>query len=140
MALEQGGVDGVLAATGGVRIATGKVVDVERLTSGGFARGVVRLEGTGSDGGRSLAIQVQNENLIAMEGDRVLASTPDLITILDAGTGRAVPTERVPYGQRVAVVGIPCAPIWRTQRGLEVAGPERFGYPGPWRPVEEGAQ
>ena len=136
-ALEEGGVDGVLEATAGVRLATGKVVDVERLTTDGFARGVVRLEGTGDDAGRSLAIQVQNENLIATEGDRVLASTPDLITILDAGTGRAVPTERVRYGQRVAIVGIPCAPIWRTQRGLDVAGPERFGYPGPWRPVEE---
>ncbi len=136
-ALAEGGVDGVLAATGGVRIATGKVVDVERLTAGGFARGVVRLEGTGDDAGRSLLIQVQNENLLATEGDRVLASTPDLITILDAATGRAVPTERVRYGQRVAVVGIPCAPIWRTARGLEVAGPERFGYPGPWSPVEE---
>jgi len=136
-ALEEGGVDGVLEATAGVRLATGNVVDVERLTTDGFARGVVRLEGTGDDAGRSLAIQVQNENLIATEGDRVLASTPDLITILDAGTGRAVPTERVRYGQRVAIVGIPCAPIWRTQRGLDVAGPERFGYPGPWRPVEE---
>ncbi len=136
-ALERGGVGGVLEATGGVRIATGKVVDVERLTADGFARGIVRLEGTGTDAGRSLALQVQNENLLATEGDRVLASTPDLITILDAGTGRAVPTERVRYGQRVAVVGIPCAPIWRTPRGLEVAGPERFGYPGPWRPIEE---
>ena len=136
-ALEEGGVDGVLEATAGVRLATGKVVDVERLTADGFARGVGRLEGTGDDAGRSLTIQVQNENLIATEGDRVLASTPDLITILDAGTGRAVPTERVRYGQRVAIVGIPCAPIWRTVRGLEVAGPERFGYPGPWRPVEE---
>lgn len=135
-ALEEGGVDGVLAATGGVRIATGKVVDVERVTAGGFARGVVRVEGTGADAGRALAIQVQNENLVATEGDRMLASTPDLITILDAGTGRAVPTERVRYGQRVAVVGIPCAPIWRTARGLATAGPERFGYPGPWRPIE----
>ena len=72
-ALEQHGVEGVLAATGGVHLATAKVIDVERITADGFARGVVRLEGTGSDTGRTLTIQVQNENLIAMEGDRVLA-------------------------------------------------------------------
>lgn len=136
-ALARDGVAGVLQATEGRLIATGKVVDVERITSGGFARGVVRIDGTGADAGRALAIQVQNENLLATEGERVLVATPDLIAILDAGTGRAVPTERVRYGQRVAVAGIPCAPIWRTARGLEVAGPERFGYPGPWRPVEE---
>lgn len=136
-ALERDGVAGVLAATGGVRIAEGKVVDVERITTGGFARGAVRVEGTAGDGGRMLEIQVQNENLLASEDGRVLASTPDLIVILDADTGHAVPTERVRYGQRVVVVGIPSPPIWRTPRGLEVAGPERFGYPGPWHPVEE---
>ena len=56
--------------------------------------------------------------------------------MLFRSSGRAIPTERVRYGQRVALLGIPCAAIWRTPRGLEVAGPERFGYPGPWSPVE----
>ena len=136
-ALERDGVAGVLAATGGRRIVEGKVVDVERQTAGGFARGAVHVVGVGADAGRAVRIDVQNENLLASEGERVVASTPDLIAILDHGTGRAIPTERVRYGQRVAVVGIPCAPVWRTAGGLAVAGPERFGYPGPWRPVED---
>ena len=136
-ALERDGVDGVLAVAGGRRLVTGKVVDVERLTSGGFARGVVTVEGTGVDAERVVSIQVQNENLIASESGRTIACTPDLITIVDAGTGEAISTERIRYGQRVTVLGMPCADVWRTPRGLEIAGPERFGYDGPWVPIEE---
>jgi hypothetical protein len=135
-ALERDGVDGVLAVTGGRRLVTGKVVDVERLTTGGFARGVVTIEGTGVDAERVVLIQVQNENLLATEAGRTIACTPDLITIVDAGTGEAISTERIRYGQRVTVIGMPCADVWRTPRGLEIAGPERFGYDGPWLPIE----
>lgn len=134
-ALETGGVDGVVRAGGGVRLVAGTVVDVDRRTTGGFARGVVTVEGTGEDTGRTVLIDVQNENLRATEGERQLASVPDLITILDEATGEAVPTERVRYGLRVVVAGLPCAPVWRTPRGLEVAGPGRFGYPGPYVPL-----
>lgn len=135
-AAAEGGVDAVLEVTGGARLVTGKVVDVSRRTVGGFARGVVTVDGTGADAGREVAIDVQNENLRATEGDRTLACVPDLVTILDEASGEAIPTERVRYGQRVVVIGMPCAPVWRTPRGLEVAGPERFGYPGPFVPVE----
>jgi DUF917 family protein len=137
-ALDADGLGGVLLVTGGVRLITGKVTDVVRRTTGGFARGEVTVEGTGEDAGRTATIHVQNENLLATERDRVLASVPDLITIADEATGQAVPTERVRYGQRVVVIGMPSAPVWRTPEGLRVAGPERFGYPGPWTPVEGG--
>ena len=136
-ALDADGVAGVLHVTGGRHLVTGTIVDVERRTTGGFARGVVTVDGTGADRGRTVRIDVQNENLRATEGERTLASVPDLISILDEATGVAVPTERVSYGQRVTVVGLPAAPVWRTPRGLEVAGPERFGYPGPYVPIED---
>jgi uncharacterized protein len=136
-ALEGAGLDGVLAVTRGVRLITGKVVDVERRTAEGFARGQVVVEGTGADAGRTVSIDVQNENLRAREDGRTLASVPDLITLADEVTGEAVPTERVRYGHRVAVLGLPCAPVWRTELGLEVGGPARFGYEGGYLPVEE---
>ena len=52
-------------------------------------------------------------------------------------SAEAIPTERIRYGQRVVVLAIPCAPIWRTDAGLRVAGPERFGFAHPYRPLEE---
>jgi DUF917 family protein len=106
----------------------GKIVDVERRVTGGFVRGSATIDGLGVDGGRVLRLEIQNENLVALEGDRVLAMVPDIITVLDAQTGRAVHTERLRYGQRVSVVAFPCDPIWRTERGLLLAGPRAFGY------------
>jgi len=62
---------------------------------------------------------------------------PDLITILDLETAEPITTERLRYGYRVVVIGIPCDPKWRTPRGLEVVGPRYFGYNIEYKPIEE---
>lgn len=119
-----------------VKLLEGKVVDVERHTAGGFVRGSVVVEGYGKDAGRLVRLEVQNENLIALEDGEVLASVPDLITLVDSQTADAVATELVRYGQRVAILAFPCAPIWRTAAGIEIAGPRAFGYDVDYVPVE----
>jgi DUF917 family protein len=120
-----------------VRLLEGKVVDVERRTTGGFVRGSVVVEGTGADSGRVLRLEIQNENLAAFEDGEVLACVPDLITVVDAQAGSAIATELLRYGQRVAVIAFACDPLWRTPRGLEVAGPRAFGYTFDYVPIEE---
>ncbi len=127
----------LVAVTGGYPLMRGKVTDVERRTTKGFVRGSVVIEGIGDDSGRLLRLEIQNENLAALEQGRVLASVPDLITILDTETADAIPTERVRYGQRVTVIAMPCAPIWRSPAGLQMAGPRAFGYDFDYVPVEE---
>jgi hypothetical protein len=129
-------VAGLIEAVGGLRLIEGKVVDVERRTAGGFVRGGVVVEGFGADSGRLVRIEIQNENLVALEDGRTLASVPDLITVVDQQTADAIATELVRYGQRVTVVAFACDPIWRTPRGLEVAGPRAFGYHFDYVPVE----
>lgn len=131
------GLNGVLEATGGRHLLTGKIVDLERRTEGGFARGTLTLEGTGEDAGRTLTVQVQNENLLVTERDHVLASVPDLITVLDEATAIAIPTERVRHGARVTLIAMPCAPVWRTERGLEIGGPAAFGFDHAYVPFDE---
>ncbi len=126
-----------LADIGAVHLAAGKVSDVERRTTKGFVRGSVVVEGLGDDAGRLIRLELQNENLVALEQGRVLASVPDLITVLDTETADAIATERVRYGQRVTVIAMRCDPIWRTVRGLEMAGPRAFGYDFDYVPVEE---
>jgi uncharacterized protein len=62
---------------------------------------------------------------------------PDIITVLDAGTGGTIVTERLRYGQRVSVIAFSSPDIWRTPEALEVVGPQAFGYRFPFVPVEE---
>jgi DUF917 family protein len=109
-------------------LLTGKLTDVERRLTGGFVRGSAVIEGLQGDRGRLLRVEIQNENLVALEDGRVRASVPDIITVLDTQTGQAIHTETLRYGQRVSVIAFPCDAIWRTPKGLELAGPRAFGY------------
>jgi uncharacterized protein len=125
---------------GATRLLEGKVVDVERRTTGGFVRGSAAIEGTGADAGRLLRVEIQNEFLATFEDGEVAACVPDLITAVDAQSGMAVPTELLRYGQRVVVLAFACDPLWRSARGLEVAGPRAFGYAFDYVPLEEAAR
>ncbi|MGH2548532.1 MAG: DUF917 family protein, partial [Thermomicrobiales bacterium] len=77
------------------------------------------------------------EFLIGQTSDRVLITTPDLITMLDAETGHPITTEELRYGFRVAVLAIPCDPRWRSEEGLRLAGPRYFGYDVDYLPFDQ---
>jgi DUF917 family protein len=124
-------VEAVLAVAGGRRLFRGKIVDVERRLLGGFARGVVEIEGSGAESGRSLRIDFQNENLIARtDDDEILAVVPDLICLVDQDSAEPITTEILRYGLRVTVLGIPAPEMLKTPEALAVVGPEAFGYAG----------
>jgi DUF917 family protein len=137
IAAQEDPVGAVTSRLGAARLVEGKVTDVERRTTDGFVRGAVLIEGLGDDTGRPVRIELQNENLVALERGRVLASVPDLICVLDTQSADAIATERVRYGQRVTVIAFGCDPVWRTTRGLASAGPRAFGYDFDYTPVEE---
>lgn len=136
-AAETNPVEVLIAELGAFKLVTGKVLDVYRWSTGGFTRGSVVVEGLGDDAGRLIRLELQNENLLALEAGRVLASVPDLITVLDSATAAAISTERIRYGQRVTVIAFACDPVWRTEPGIELTGPRAFGYDLDYRPVEQ---
>jgi uncharacterized protein len=119
------------------RLLEGKVIDVERRVTDGFVRGAAVIEGLRGDAGRLLRLEIQNENLVAMEDGVPRAMVPDIITVIDSHTGAPVHTERLRYGQRVTVLAFPCHEVWRTPRGLALAGPRAFGYEFDYVPIEE---
>jgi DUF917 family protein len=81
-----------------------------------------------ADAGAELVLEFQNEFLVARRGEDVLASVPDLITVVDSDTGEPTTTEELRYGFRVAVLAAPCDERWRTEAGLAIVGPRCFGY------------
>lgn len=130
-------VSALLELTDGFALFEGKITDVQRRTEGGFAVGSATIDGLEEYEGRQLELEFQNEHLVAKDGaGEVLASVPDLITVLDGETGDPITTEGLRYGYRVQVIGIPCAPEWRTEAGLEIVGPSYFGYDIEYQPIE----
>lgn len=129
-------VDAIVDQQGGIRLFEGKVVDVARRTEGGWNRGEAVIEGAGEFRDRTMRIRFQNEYLVAVRDDEVVATTPDLIMTLIADTAEPVPAEGIRYGYRVAVIGLPSDRQWRTDAGLALAGPRGFGYDLDFVPVE----
>ena len=128
-------VGAVLTVAGGYLLLRGKIVDVERRTTAGFARGSVRIAGTEDDDGRMLRIDFQNENLVArLDGD-VVATVPDLITIVAGDDAEPVSTELLRYGYRVAVLVLPAPALLTTPKALRVVGPRAFGYDLDFSPI-----
>lgn len=129
--------DALRAKLGGKHLFTGRVVDIERITTGGFARGKMHLRGTEAFHGQDLFVHFQNEFLLAETVDgNVLCSTPDLICALDADVGLPVTTEQMRFGLMVELTGLPADAQWRTPEGLALAGPAYFGYDHPFVPLE----
>jgi len=114
---------------------TGKIVDINRKVVGGFDVGEATVESLGNDL-PPLTLAIKNEFLVATIGDKVVASVPDLITIVDHETSSPINAERIHYGQRVTVFGIGCPPHYRTERALEVVAPRAFGFDFDYRPIE----
>jgi DUF917 family protein len=120
----------ICAQEGGRHLMDAKIVDLKRHLEGGFSVGTIRLEGIDRDGGTVADIVFQNEFLLFRRDGVVEVCVPDLIILLDADNGHAITTDVLRYGQRVAVIALPCHALLRTTEALAVVGPAAFGLEG----------
>lgn len=124
----------------GFHLFSGKVTDVYRRTTEGFANGKATIEGLDVFNGDELTLQFQNEFLIAKTENEILATTPDLISVIETETGDPVTTEELKYGYRVDILGLRCADPWRTEEGIQLGGPPFFNYDTEYVPIEQRVQ
>lgn len=118
----------VIGQEGGKLLMTAKIIDLERHLRGGFAVGHMALEGFDEFSGQTGRIDLQNEFLVFRRDGAVEVCVPDLIVVLEADTGLPITTEALRYGQRIAVLALPCHDLLRTPEALAVIGPAAFGY------------
>ena len=121
----------------GYKLFKGKIADVLRETRGAFNFGKVVLEGIGECKGHQAYVEFQNENLTATVDGKILATTPDLICLVDTETFTPVTTDALKYGKRVLVIGLKCFEMWRTPAGIDLVGPRYFGCDTDYIPLEE---
>ena len=127
--------DAILGVCPGKVLFSGKVVDVERRTTAGFARGVLTIDGLDDYAGERMVIEFQNENLVARRDGVITCVVPDLICAVATDLGEPVTTELMRYGLRVTILGFPAPELWTSPEGLAVAGPQAFGYDVDYAPL-----
>ena len=124
--------EAVLKEVSGVKLSSGTIVDVSLEISGGFLKGKVTLM---SEEGKPVFLLYQNEYLLASQGDKILATTPDILMLLEQGTGVPVTSDALRYGLRVDLIAFNPPEIWTSERGLELVGPRYFGYQTDYIPI-----
>lgn len=103
-----------------------------------FRKFTYRLAGSGAFQGETARIWVKNEHHIVWRGERVVATSPDVIAVLDAATNRPLSTRgEVTPGREVVVFGAPpMDPVWHTPAGIALLGPRHFGFDLDYVPLE----
>lgn len=122
---------------GGYLLFKGSVKDFHWEDKDGFTIGDVEIEGQGEYEGSSYKIWYKNENIIAWKNGEIDVTVPDLICMLSDDTGEPVTNPGYRKGMNVAVIGLPSPAEWRTDRGMELFGPQHFGYNLDYMPIEE---
>ena len=104
----------------------GKVANKSVNIIGGFDVGELTVVGLNSE--ESVTINIKNEFLVASQGDKILASVPDLIVLVDIDTSEPINAERIKFGQRVGIIAVECPAFYKTEKALEAVSPRAFGF------------
>ncbi|WP_158891116.1 DUF917 domain-containing protein [Amycolatopsis anabasis] len=123
--------DALAHVTGGRVLALGRVVEVARRPGpgrhgrAGFGRGSVSVVDHATDA--VLRLEMENEYLLALRDGAVVASTPDVLAVVDRRSRAPIPCDLVRYGIEVAVLQLPAAEFWTDPRRLPVLEPRAYG-------------
>lgn len=121
-------IEAARSAADGYLLFTGTVDDFTWRDEDGFLVGDVTLSGTGEFAGQQFVSEYKNEHLVARRDGTVVATCPDLISVIDLATHDGVNNPDFTRGQEVAVLAFRCDPLWRSEAGLAVFSPRYFGF------------
>jgi DUF917 family protein len=116
-------------------IFKGIVEKYEWRNEKGFMFGDATLSGSGEWRGHSFRSWIKNEHILAWRDSKPIVMPPDLIMFLDAH-GYGITNDALRGGLEVSVLAARAPKIWRTTRGLELFGPNHFGFDYSYVPVE----
>jgi DUF917 family protein len=127
------------AAAGARELFAGTITEIELKSEGGFDFGITHIQGTGAYDGESRTLHFKNENMLMRDSSgQVVATVPDVLTLVDTGALEPLTNADTRKGQNVMVFGATAAPNWfRSAKGISNWRPilAKFGYEGDYVPV-----
>jgi DUF917 family protein len=128
---KDGRLESLTAATGGRVLFEGDVIatDWRDTQPYAFRELIYRINGTGAYAGSEYRIWVKNEHHAVWRDDDVIATSPDVVAVLDPGTNRPLTTlGEVTDGRKVTVFAVKALDAkWATPAGRALLGPRHFG-------------
>lgn len=103
----------------------------------GYYWGAHFIEGIGEFSGNQLKIWFKNENHVAWKNGSVIATSPDIISVVNLKTGDPIVNPDLKEGDEVAVIGLKARPEFRNSKGISILGPKYFGFNFDYVPIEK---
>lgn len=113
----------------------GVVIKKEWEDREGYMWGTTYIKGVDEFAGHEARIWFKNENHIMWFDDKVIATSPDIIGVIDH-RGEPITNTDLREGMKVSVVGLKARNQFRTPKGIEVLGPRHFGFDIDYIPIE----
>ena len=130
-------VQAAIAFTEGWLLFEGEVTGKDWEDREGYMIGTVHIKGSGRYAGHTLDVWFKNENHVSWLDGQPYVCSPDLVVIVDRETGEGFTNTVIDAGARVAVIGVKGLEAFRSERGLEGAGPRHFGFDIDYVPIED---
>lgn len=129
--------DVIAEKVGGWVVCKGKVTGKEVEPRDDYYCATHEITGEGDYAGTNLKIWLENENHICWRNGEILATTPDMIQVIDSKTGQPYTNNIIETGMNVSVIVMKSRDVFRTERGLFFHNPRTFGFDVDYVPVEE---
>jgi len=145
IAARKAGADPVAAVAnevGGTLLFAGEIHSMQEQEALGFYFTSAELEGQGGSSGRRAQLVIKNESMYLAIDGVARAYFPDLVLLLEPGTGRGIMSVELQVGSLVSLVGVACHPRLRqavlSGQAEAAFSPARYGRPDDrYRPLEE---
>lgn len=115
----------------------GEIISRDWEDRDGYMFGTNGIRGEGRFASHEMRVWFKNESHITWIDDRPYVTSPDLIAMVDSGTGEPITNTIAAVGMEVTVLGMKAPEVLRTPEALAVLAPEFFGYAIPYTPIEK---
>jgi DUF917 family protein len=127
---------------GGILHFRGEISSLSEEESLGFYFTTVKLRGIEDSSGKEATLVIKNETMMLSIDSQTKAIFPDLVLMLEPGTGRGIMSVELEEGMDLALVGLPCHQRLRraaeSESGREAFSPERYGQSAlTYQPIEQ---
>lgn len=129
-------IEAILKELDGHIIISGKLTGKTTDDKEGYYWGYHTVTGENDYAGHTAKIWFKNENHACWYDDKVIATSPDSIIVVDANTGMPCTNPKLAVGMEVAVIGLKAMDFFRTDKGVGILGPRYFGLDIDYIPIE----
>ena len=111
----------------------GKITSKEEKKTAGYLSGSIDI----SDGKKKLTLWFRNETHLASLDGKAVVMSPDIVSVVRAGSGEPTIHAQLEPGDEVSVIGARAPRQLRTNAGIAAMGPRHWGYDFDYVPIEE---